>query len=55
MLNLAQSNGAIMPTDLSLASERKRRAAQVQAETDTAILLSFVIISFVVLLFLILR
>lgn len=46
---------AIMPTDLSLASERKRKAAQLQAETDTVILLSFVIIGFVVLLFLILH
>ena len=44
----------IMPTDLSVASERKRKA-QAQAQTDTTILLVCLIFTLVVMLDLVLR
>jgi hypothetical protein len=42
----------IMPTDLRVASERKRKAAQAQAQTEVTILSIFVIVSLVMLMFL---
>ena len=43
----------IMPTDLGAASQRKRKAALAQAQTETTILLAFVIISLVALVLLV--
>ena len=42
-----------MPTDLRLASERKRKAAQAQAQTEVTILLVFVIINLIAFLLLV--
>jgi len=42
-----------MPTDLRVASERKRKAAQAQAQTEVTILLVFVIISLATLVLLV--
>ena len=51
---LAQLQGwLVMPTDLRVASERKREAAQVQAQTEVTILLVFVIISLATLVMLV--
>jgi hypothetical protein len=43
---------AFMPTDLRVASERKRREAQTQAQTEHTILLVVAIISLTVLVLL---
>jgi hypothetical protein len=52
--NYAKSAGwLIMPTDLGVASEGKRKAAQAQTQTEVTILLVFVIISLVMLLLLV--
>jgi hypothetical protein len=42
-----------MPTDLRVASERKRKAEQVEAQTEATILLVFVIISLAALVLLV--
>jgi hypothetical protein len=42
-----------MPTDLRVASERKRKPAQAQAQTEVAILLVFVIITLAMLVLLV--
>jgi hypothetical protein len=43
----------IMPTDLGVVSECKRKAAQAQAQTEVTILLVFVIISLAMLVLLV--
>jgi hypothetical protein len=43
----------IMPTDLGVASERKRKAARAQEQTEVMILLVFVIISLAMLVLLV--
>jgi hypothetical protein len=48
-----QSTGwLIMPTDLGVASERKRKATQAQTQTEITFLLVWVIISLVMLVLL---
>jgi hypothetical protein len=42
-----------MPTDLRVASERKRKARQAQAQTEVTILLVFVIITLIMLVLLV--
>jgi hypothetical protein len=45
--------GLIMPTDLGVASERKRKATQAETQTEVTILLVFVIISLAMLVLLV--
>ena len=42
-----------MPTDLGVASERKRKATQALAQTEVTILLAFVIITLAMLVLLV--
>jgi uncharacterized integral membrane protein len=43
----------IMPTDLGAASERKRKAAHAEAQTEITVMLVMVIISLVILVLLV--